>query len=326
MSSTGETRCEEKRPAIHPAPAEPGASATESQAGSVGGRSEPEASAAGEPPLLVIERRTGWRLLDLAELWRFRELLFFLTWRDIKVRYKQTVLGAAWAVLQPLATTVVFTVFLGGLAQVPAGAWQDKYPLFVFAGMLPWTFLATAITNAGQSLVGSQNLVTKVYFPRLIIPTGAVGVCLVDFAIAFAVLLLLMVGYGVLPGWGLLLVPALLLLMTVLTVGVGALLAALTVAYRDFRYVVPFAVQLWMFATPSIYMDPQASHDPRWEAVMPLLPLNPAYGLVTAFRQAVLGSPIDLYALGISSVVSLLVLLAGCLYFTQVERSFADII
>jgi lipopolysaccharide transport system permease protein len=304
VSSAGETLCEKKTPSLPPA-------------------SQPAADAAVEPPLLIIERRTGWRAINLAELWRFRELLYFLTWRDVKVRYKQTVLGAAWAVLQPLATTVVFTVFLGKVAKVPAGEWQDKYALFVFAGMLPWTFLATGITNAGQSVVGSQNLVTKVYFPRLFIPMGAVGVCLVDFAIAFALLLVLGVGYGVPPGWGLLLVPLLILLLVVLTVGVGTLLASLTVAYRDFRYVVPFAVQLWMFATPSIYMDTAASLGSRWQA---LLPLNPAYGLVAAFRQAVLGGAIDLYSLGLSSAISLALLVIGCMYFARVERSFADII
>jgi lipopolysaccharide transport system permease protein len=299
VSSAGETLCEDRLPA-------PPSTA---------------AAAPSEPPLLVIERRPGWRLIDLREMWRFRELLYFLSWRDIKVRYKQTVLGAAWAVLQPLATTVVFTVFLGRLAKVPAG--EHPYPLFVFAGMLPWTLLSTSITNAGQSVVGSQNLITKVYFPRLFIPIGAVGVCLVDFAIAFVILLLMMAGYGEAPGWGFLLLPPLVLLLVVLAVGVGSLLAALTVAYRDFRYVVPFGVQLWMFATPSIYMLPNEAVGPRWQAV---LPLNPAYGLIAAFRQAVLGDPIDLYALAISGAISVALLLVGCFYFTRVERSFADII
>ena len=276
-----------------------------------------------EPVLQVIERKSGWRLVDLVELWRYRELMFFLTWRDIKVRYKQTVLGALWAILQPLATTLVFTVFLGRLANVPAGRWQDKYPLFVFAGMLPWTFLATAITNAGQSVVGSQNLVTKIYFPRLIIPIGAVGVCLVDFAIAFGMLGIMMLGYDVPPGWNLLLVPVVALVLVITTVGVGTLLAALTVAYRDFRYVVPFAVQLWMFATPSIYLDAGQVVGPLGQK---FLPLNPAYGLVAAFRAAVLGDPLDVYAFAVSSAVSVLLLVAGCLYFGRVERQFADII
>jgi lipopolysaccharide transport system permease protein len=269
----------------------------------------------------VIERQPGWRLVDWRELWRYRELLFFLTWRDVKVKYKQTVLGAAWAVLQPFATMVVFSLFFGRVAQLPTGG--VEYPLFVFAGLLPWTFFANAITSAGNSVVGSQNLITKVYFPRLIIPMGAVGAGLVDFAIAFGMLLALMLYFGTLPGWGLLLVPALTLGLIVAALGVGTLLAALTVAYRDFRYVLTFLVQLWMFATPSIYLNAGEVVGPRGQA---LLPLNPAYGLILNFRQAVLGGPLDLYALAVSSAVSLGLLLVGCLYFRRVERSFADII
>jgi lipopolysaccharide transport system permease protein len=285
----------------------------------------PAAGAAAGPevdlPVTVIERQPGWRLVDWRELWRYRELLFFLTWRDVKVKYKQTVLGAAWAVLQPFATMVVFSLFFGRVAQLPTGG--VEYPLFVFAGLLPWTFFANAITSAGNSVVGSQNLITKVYFPRLIIPMGAVGAGLVDFAIAFGMLLALMLYFGTLPGWGLLLVPALTLGLIVAALGVGTLLAALTVAYRDFRYVLTFLVQLWMFATPSIYLNAGEVVGPRGQA---LLPLNPAYGLILNFRQAVLGGPLDLYALAVSSAVSLGLLLVGCLYFRRVERSFADII
>jgi lipopolysaccharide transport system permease protein len=269
----------------------------------------------------VIERRPGWRLLDLAELWRFRELLFFLTWRDVKVRYKQTALGAAWAVLQPLATMAVFTAFLGQLAGVPSGG--VAYPLFVFAGLIPWTFFANAVGASGQSVVGNQNLVTKVYFPRLLIPMSAVAAGLVDFLIAFGMLLVLMLWYGVLPGWGLLLVPLLTAGLGVAALGVGTLLAALTVAYRDFRYVVTFLVQLWMFATPTIYMQADAVLGPK---ALALLPLNPAYGLITNFRQAVLGGALDWYALAVSGAVSVLLLVLGCLYFRRVERTFADII
>jgi lipopolysaccharide transport system permease protein len=277
--------------------------------------------------LLVIERRSGWRLLDLGELWRFRELLGFFIWRDIKVRYKQTVLGAAWAVLQPLATTVVFTVFLGRLAGVATGEWADKYPLFAFTGLLAWTFLSTAVANASHSVIGSQNLVTKVYFPRAIIPMGALGVCLVDFAIGFTFLAVMMAFYGVAPGWAVILVPVLVLLMVVLALGVGMLLAALTVSYRDFRYVVPFGVQLWMFVTPSIYMDVSNTDlGPRGQALLTLLPLNPAYGLIAAFRQAMLDQPLDVYALAVSGAVSVTLLASGALYFTRVERSFADIV
>jgi lipopolysaccharide transport system permease protein len=272
-------------------------------------------------PVTVIERRPGWHFIDIGELWRYRELLYFLTWRDIKVRYKQTVLGAAWAVIQPFATMVVFSLFFGRLAEMPAGG--APYPLFVFAGLLPWYFFANAITSASGSVVGSQNLVTKVYFPRLIIPLGAIGPSLVDFAIGFGMLLALMLWYGVTPGWELALVPLLSFVLLIAATGVGTLLSALTVAYRDFRYVVPFMVQLWMFATPSIYLHADAYHSPRWDA---MLPLNPAYGLIVNFRAAMLGGPLDFYALAVSTAVSLGLLLLGCLYFRRVERNFADII
>ena len=273
-------------------------------------------------PVTVVERRPGWRPFDLRELWRFRELLYFLTWRDVKVRYKQTALGAAWAVLQPLATMVVFALFLGRAA----GLTRDlpySYALFVLAGLLPWTFFANAIGAAGGSVVANQNLVTKVYFPRLLIPMAAVGAGLVDLLIAFAMLLVLMPFFGVWPGWGVLWVPLVLGLLVLAALGVGTLLGALTVAYRDFRYVVPFLVQLWMFATPSIYMQADRVVAEGW---LWLLPLNPAYGLVVNFRQAVLGGPLDWYALAVSGAVGLALLLAGCLYFRRVERSFADII
>jgi lipopolysaccharide transport system permease protein len=274
-----------------------------------------------ELPLTVIERKPGWRFLDLADLWRYRELLCFLVWRDVKVRYKQTVLGAAWAILQPFATMVVFSLFFGRLAEMPSAGFP--YPLFVFAGLLPWFFFSNAITSASQSVVGNQKLVTKVYFPRLLIPIGAIGPGLVDLAISFGLLLAMMVFYGVAPGWGMLMVPVLAFVLMTAALGVGTLLCALTVAYRDFRYVVPFMIQLWMFATPCVYMEAGLLMGPRWET---MLPLNPAYGLIANFRAAVLGTPFDLYALAVSSAVSLLLLVAGCLYFRRVERSFADII
>jgi lipopolysaccharide transport system permease protein len=272
-------------------------------------------------PVTVIERKPGWHFLDLGELWRYRELLFFLTWRDVQVRYKQTMLGAAWAVLQPFATMVVFSLFFARMGDVPTG--DLPYPLFVFAGLLPWFFFSNAITSASQSVVGNQNLVTKIFFPRLIIPMGAVGAGLVDFAVAFVMLVCMMLFYGVLPGWGVLLVPLLSLGLVIAALGIGTLLSALTVAYRDFRYVVPFMVQLWMFATPTIYMQADAVVGPRWR---PLLPLNPAYGLIANFRAAVLGGEFDLYSLAVSSAVTLALLVVGCLYFRRVERSFADII
>ncbi len=280
-----------------------------------------EAGPGTDPPLTVIEARTGWGLFDAGELARYRELLFFLTWRDIKVRYKQTVLGAAWALLQPLATTVVFSLFFGRVAGGDPGA--TPYPLFVFTGLLPWMFLAAAVTSAGNSIVGNQQLVTKVYFPRLIVPASAVGAGLVDFLVAFVLLLPLMPYYGAAPGWRLLLVPLLVLALALFALGVGTLLSALTVAYRDFRYVVPFSVQLWMFATPAIYLPAEAFAGSRWQA---LLPLNPAHGLIHNFRQAVLNGDLDGYALAVSGGVAALLLFAGCVYFRRVERSFADVI
>ena len=274
-----------------------------------------------EPPLTVIERKPGWHFIDLKEIWRYRELLFFLIWRDIVVRYKQTVLGAAWALLQPLATMIVFSIFFGKLAGQSSG--DLPYPLFVLAGLLPWFFFANSLTAASNSVIGNQSLVTKVYFPRLLIPTGAVAANVVDLAIAFLLLLGMMVFYGVGFGWGLLLVPLVTLGLFFASLGVGTLLAALTVAYRDFRYVVPFMVQLWMFATPTVYMQAETVVGPTWSI---WLPLNPAYGLIANFRAAGLGRDLDLYALAVSSAVALALLVIGCMYFRRVERSFADII
>ena len=207
------------------------------------------------PPLVrtVIRPVSGWQLVNVRELWHYRELLYFLAWRDVKVRYKQTVLGAAWAILQPLLMMVVFSVFFGRLAQVDSGGLP--YPLFAFAGLLPWTFFATAIANAGNSVVGSERLITKIYFPRLAIPFASVGAALVDFAVAFGMLFVLMLYYQVSPTANLLAVPLAVALFLLAALGVGALLAALNVAYRDFRYVIPFLVQLWMFATPTVYMQ-----------------------------------------------------------------------
>jgi lipopolysaccharide transport system permease protein len=276
---------------------------------------------AADLPVTIIERKPGWQIVNLRELWCYRELLFFLTWRDVKVRYKQTVLGAAWAVLQPLATMVVFALFLGRVGGIADNT--KNYSLFVFAGLLPWTLFANALSSASQSVVGSQNLVTKVYFPRLIIPMGAVCAGLVDFVIAFVLLLVMMPFYSVWPAWGILFVPIILLILMIAALGIGTLLAALTVAYRDFRYVVPFSVQLWMFATPCIYLDAVTVVGPRGHA---LLPLNPAYGLIHNFRRATLGGPLDWYGLTVSSAVSIALLVLGCLYFRRVERSFADII
>lgn len=271
-------------------------------------------------PETIIEARPGWRLLDLRELWRYRELLLLLTWRDVAVRYKQTALGVAWVVLQPLAMMAAFSLFLarvGGIAER-----VENYPLFVLAGLLAWGFFSTAITSAANSLVGNQSLITKVYFPRLIIPLSAAGVSLVDLAVGLGLLAVVMAVFGAAPGWGVFLLPVLILLLAVAALGVGILLAALTVAYRDFRYVIPFAIQFWMFATPVIYM-PAELLGPTTRAV---LPLNPAYGLILNFRNCILGAPLDWYALGVSTAVAVAGFVIGCLYFRRVERTFADII
>jgi lipopolysaccharide transport system permease protein len=214
----------------------------------------------------------------------------------------------------------VFSVFFGRMVELPT--LDVPYPLFAFAGLLAWNFFGNSIANAGNSMVGNQGLISKVYFPRLFMPASAIGVGLVDFGIAFVMLLVLMLYYGVGLSASLLLTPLLVLALAAAALGVGALLAALTVAYRDFRYVVPFMVQLWMFATPSIYMDARVV-GPRWQW---LLPLNPAYGLILNFRQAALGQPLELYSLSVSLAVTLALLLIGCLYFRKVERTLADII
>lgn len=281
----------------------------------------PEPAAAPPRHVTVIEPPRGWQLINVAELWKFRELLFFLVWRDVKVRYKQTLLGAAWAVLQPAAMMVVFTIFFSRIARVPAG--DLPYPLFVFAGLLPWTFFATSISSAANSVVGSERLITKIYFPRLAIPFAAVGAALVDFCIAFVLLVALMVWYRVPPGVGLLLVPVLLACLALAAAGVGTLLAALNVAYRDFRYIVPFLVQLWMFATPTIYMDPTANGEGNLDHV---LAVNPLTALVASFRAAVLGGQIAWLPLAIAAALSICMFLAGCLYFRRVEDTFSDVI
>ncbi len=267
----------------------------------------------------LIEPPKGWRSLDLHDLWRYRELAWVLTERDIKVRYKQTVLGFAWAIIQPVMMMVVFSVFFGGLAKIPSDGLP--YPLFVYAGLLPWTFFANAISTSSGSLVGSSNLLSKVYFPRLIIPLSAVGGGLVDFCIATSILLLMCLGYGI--GWSINLLAAPLLIAGIvfIALGVGVALAALNVAYRDFRYVIPFIVQFWMFATPVVYPASLVPETWRW-----LLYLNPLAGFIEGFRAAFLGLPFDWPAIGLSLTVACAIFALGIAYFEKVERSFADII
>ena len=273
----------------------------------------------GHQHLTVIEPTKGWRMLDWRELWAYRELLWVLTARDIKVRYKQTVLGAGWAILRPFITMVIFSVVFGQLAKMPSDGYP--YPVFVYAALLPWTFFAAAIGTSGGSLVGSSHLVSKVYFPRLIIPLSSVGAGLVDLLISTGILLLMMLYYGVGWSWNLLAAPLLLLFVVFTALGVGTLLSALTVAYRDFTHLTPFVIQIWMYITPVIF--PVSLVPERWQW---LLYINPMTGLVEGFRSAFLGKPFDLTGLGISFTIALAVFLIGVAYFEKVERRFADII
>ena len=287
--------------------------------------SEPDRPVPSPPDVIVIRPPAGWGAVNVRELWRFRELLFFLVWRDVKVRYKQTALGVAWAILQPLLMMAVFTVFFGRLAGLPSG--DVPYPLFAFAGLLPWTFFATSLASAGNSVVTNERLITKIYFPRLTIPFAAVGAAAVDFAIACGLLLLIMAGYAIRgypvgSGWSILLAPVVFLFIALAAAGFGTLLAALNVKYRDFRYVIPFLVQFWMFATPTVYMQPPADDG----SLYALLNLNPLTGLVAAFRAACLGTPIPWVQFGLSAGFVTAVFAAGCLYFRKAESDFADLI
>jgi lipopolysaccharide transport system permease protein len=286
---------------------------------------DPGRAAAGKT--LVIRPSRGWVPLQLNDLWEYRELLYFLVWRDVKVRYKQTLLGASWAILQPLLTMLIFTIFFGGLARV--GSDGLPYPLFSYAGVLPWTFFAQAVGAASGSLVGSANMLKKVYFPRLIMPLASVVAALVDFAIAFLVLFGLMAHYHVWPGvQALWCVPLLVLLGLAASCGVGLWLATLNVEYRDVRYVVPFLLQIWLFVTPVIYptsriLDKLASVGiPEW-----LYGLNPMVGVVEGFRWALLGTGTRPFALiATSSVTSLVLLVSGAFYLRKMEKTFADVV
>ncbi len=273
----------------------------------------------GHDHVTIMRPPTGWHLLDFKELWVYRELLYVLTMRDVKVRYKQTVLGFAWAIIQPVMMMVVFSIFFGRLAQIPSDGYP--YPIFVYAALLPWTFFANSITSSASSLVGSSHLISKVYFPRLIIPLSSIGSGLVDFAIATIILLLLMVYYGVSWTLNLLMAPILVAGLVLTALGVGTFLAALNVAYRDFRYVVPFLVQFWMFATPVAY--PASLVPAQWQWV---LYLNPMAGVIEGFRSTFLGRPFDFSGLLVSLAIAVLLFAAGIAYFEKVERRFADII
>jgi lipopolysaccharide transport system permease protein len=275
-----------------------------------------------DEPVVRIRPGRGWSALNLRDVWHYRELLFFLTWRDIKVRYRQTVLGALWAVIQPLSTMVVFTLFFGKLAGLSSDG--VPYHLFAYAGLLPWMFFANAVTSSGNSLVGESRLISKVYFPRLIVPAAAVAAGLLDFFIAFAVLVVLM--FGMPLSWSLLLLIPAILLLTLLAVGVGLWVAALNVKYKDIRYALPFLIQIWMFITPVIYPASLVPEPWRWA-----LALNPLTGIVECFRYALFAGASDEIAfdpatLAASAVLTTAALVLGAQAFKRVEGRITDLI
>jgi lipopolysaccharide transport system permease protein len=269
---------------------------------------------------LRIEPPRSWQAIDLPGLWRYRELLYFFVWRDIKVRYKQTVLGAAWAIIQPLSTTFLFTIIFGVLAGMSKQV-QGPYALHVFVGLLPWTFFANAVNQAANSLVGSGHLISKVYFPRILVPFASIVGGLIDFAISFAALLALMAVYGVWPTERFVVLPLFLIGTMAASAGTGLLFAALIVTYRDFRYVVAFVVQLWLYATPVLYsLDIIPERWRLWYAI------NPMAGMIAGFRAAVLGGPWQPAVIAVSALSALVFFVVGARYFMNVERRFADVI
>jgi lipopolysaccharide transport system permease protein len=281
---------------------------------------EPQEAVSEALPTLHIRPSSGWASLGLKELWAYRELLYFLTWRDIKVRYKQTVLGAAWAIIQPVFMMIVFSLFFGRLAKVPSD--NIPYPVFVYCALLPWQLFAHALAESSNSLVSNERLITKVYFPRLVIPISAVCGGLIDFAIAFVVLLALMFFYGIVPGLAILTLPLFILLAVATALGVGLWLSALNVQYRDVRYTITFLTQFWLFATPVAY--PSSIVPERWRA---LFGLNPMAGVVEGFRWALLGKAERPGAiLAVSVCVVILILVGGLFYFRRMEKSFADVV
>jgi len=271
--------------------------------------------------LTIIEPKRGWVPIDLREIWNYRELLYFLTKRDIKVRYKQTVLGGLWAIIQPAFTMIVFTLFFGRLAKIPSEGMP--YPIFVYVGLLPWTYFANSVAASGNSLVGSANLITKIYFPRLIVPASASLAGLLDFFVAMFVLGVLMIHYSFVPSAiGILLFPFLVALTFLCALGVGLWLSAMNVQYRDIRYAIPFLVQLWMFVSPVIYPVSMVREKYQW-----LLALNPMGGVIKAYRASILGhQPIDWPLLGLSTLIIVLILFSGLFYFRRMERVFADVV
>lgn len=273
----------------------------------------------GDVPVFDIRPSQGWVALRLPELWQYGELLYILIWRDIKVRYKQTAIGAAWAVIQPVFAMVVFSLFFGRLAGLPSDG--VPYPVFVYAGLLPWQFFAKALTEASTSLVMNERMITKVYFPRLLVPTAVVLAGLVDFAIASAVLVAMLLLYGITPSWAVLTLPGFLFLAVVTALGVAFWLSALDVEFRDVRYTLPFLTQLWFFVTPVVYASSLVPE--RWRA---LYGLNPMVGVVEGFRWALLGrmSPPGAGMLAASGLAVVALAFGGLVYFRRMERTLAD--
>ena len=273
-----------------------------------------------EEHVVRIAPPRGWLRLELGELWAYRELLYFFIWRDLKVRYKQTLIGAGWAVIQPFGTMVVFSVFFGALARMPSGGLP--YPLFYYAALLPWMYFASALSAATGVVVENQRIITKVYFPRLILPFAAVVSGLVDFVIAFGILLLMLLYYGVMPTLAVLYLPAFLLLALATALGAGLWLAAMNAMYRDVRYAVPFLIQFWLFASPVAYPSSLIPEKWRW-----LYGLNPMAGVIEGFRWAITGQgrPPDLLLLASALAVAAL-LVGGLFYFRRMESTFADVV
>jgi lipopolysaccharide transport system permease protein len=267
-----------------------------------------------------IQPSGGWSALGLRELWRFRDLFVILAGRDVKLRYRQTALGVIWVILQPLLAALIFAVVFGRLAALPSDG--VPYLLFVYVGLLPWNFFASALQRAGNSLISDSRLISKVYFPRVIVPIASTGAVLIDFLVAAAVLVVLLGGYRVAPTWNLLALPALLALLLVISVGISLWLSALNVYYRDFMYALPFVVQVWMYASPLVYSV--GTVPDRWK---PLYALNPMAGVIDGFRWAVLGTqPFPWVSVSLAVLIGGLCFVSGALIFRRVERSFADVV
>ena len=272
-----------------------------------------------DSPLVVIEPSSHWLSLGLRDVWAYRELLYFLTWRDVKVRYKQAALGVLWVVLQPLLTTVILTIFLGKLARVPSDGLP--YPVFVYAGLLPWTFFSTALMSSGNSLVSSAHLITKTYFPRVIIPSAAIGARLVDFGIGFVNLIALMIYYRVGVSSTILVLPIVVVLLSLLALSVGMWAAAVNVKYRDVGVALPVLIQLWMFASPVMYPSSLVPAKYGW-----IYKLNPLTGILDSFRASLFGQRIDWGALGISAAFIIGALIYSAISFRRMEKNFADVV